>query len=276
MTDYYKILGVDRSASEDEIKKSYRKLAMKHHPDRGGNQAEFQKIQEAYAVLSDAQKRAEYDNPQPQGGGFHFNGGFPPGFEDFFAQFGGDPFGGIFGQRRPQQPKNKNLNISATVSLEEAYSGKEIIASIKLPSGKEQVIEIKVPPGIQDGTTLRLAGMGDDTYGNISRGDIHISIRILPHTIFHRQGDDLIQNVSISCIDAMLGKDIKVNTIDGKTIEVKIPEGVSVGQIIALQGLGMPNMRDNRFKGRMLLNLQIFIPSNLTEQQKSLLRQNFT
>ena len=267
--DYYATLGVSKNASQDEIKKAFRKLASQHHPDKGGDTRKFQEIQAAYDTLSDPDKRAAYDNPQPQ---FQQFGGMPPGFEDIFANFGGNPFGHMFGQRRGPQ-RNKNLNIQTKISLEEAFAGKDLVASLKLPSGREQVIEVRIPAGIQDGTVLRLANMGDDSIPNAPRGDIHMTVHIFDHTVWRRQGDDLIKNVNITCIDAMLGKIIHVDTIDGKTLELKIHPGTQPGQILSAAGYGMPNMNDNRFKGRMLIQVSISIPTDLNERQKDLLKQ---
>lgn len=269
MSDYYEILGVNRSATADEIKKAYRKLAAQHHPDRGGNTAKFQEIQEAYSTLSDPAKRAQYDNPQPQ---HHFSGGPPPGFEEFFTSaFGG--FSDIFGQRRQQ--RNKTLNIQTSLTLEEAFSGKDLIASIKLPSGRDQLLEIKVPAGIQDGTVLRVGGLGDDSLPNLPRGDINVAVRVIPHEKFQRHGDDLITIVEIDAIDAMLGKSVQIDTIDSKTIEIKITPGTQHGKVLAAQGYGMPKMGDNRFVGRLLVNVHIKTPINLTEHQISSLKQLF-
>jgi curved DNA-binding protein len=218
MSDLYNTLGVERSANPDEIKRAYRKLAAQHHPDRGGDTKKFQEIQAAYDTLSDSEKRAEYDNPQPQIGGFNFHGnGFPPGFEDIFAHFGdGHPFSAMFG-RRPQQ-RNRTLNLQSSITLYEALTGKDIIANIRLPSGKEQLLEIKIPPGINDGSTLRLSGVGDDSIPNLPKGDIHFTIQVQPHPEFQRQGDDLISEIEVNCIDAILGKKILINTIDNKLL----------------------------------------------------------
>lgn len=275
MADYYSTLGISKDAGPDDIKRAYRKLASQHHPDKGGDTKKFQEIEEAYRTLSDPEKRSQYDNPQPQfQGGF---GGFPPGFEDIFSAFGGSghPFGNMFGQRQ-QPPRNKTLNIQTRINLEEAFHGKELIASVTLPSGKDQVINVKIPAGIHDGTTLRLAGMGDDTFQNIPRGDIQLTIGIHPHMTFQRQGDDLIRNIEISCIDAMIGKNVYVDTIDGKTLEIKVNAGTQPGTIISAQGYGMPNINDSRFKGRLLLNVQMTVPSNLNEEQKEALKKLFT
>jgi DnaJ-class molecular chaperone len=269
--DHYSTLGVDRNAGPDEIKLAYRRLANQHHPDRGGDKSKFQEVQAAYETLSDPAKRQQYDNPQPQG--FQF-GGQPQGFEEMFGHMfgGGHPFGDIFG-RRPQPVKNRTLNLQTQITLEEAFHGKDMIANIQLPSGRDQVLEIKIPAGVVDGTTLRLAGMGDDTIGNMPRGDIHLSVHVMPHTEFQRQGDDLVKNLSVNCIDAMLGKKVQFTTIDGRNLEVNITPGIQHGQTLAVQGHGMPNMSNSYMKGRLLLNISVTIPTNLTEYQKQLLRQ---
>lgn len=274
MSDYYSTLGVSKTANQEEIKKAYRKLASQHHPDRGGNKERFQEIQAAYDTLSDPDKRSQYDNPQPNFGGFGFQAnGVPPGFEDIFGAFGGGPFGDIFGRRG--KPRNRNLNIQTAISLEEAFNGKEVIANLTLPSGKEQTLQIKIPPGISDGATLRLAGMGDDSIPNVPRGDIHLTVNVLPHPVFQRRGDDLVRTVVITCIDAMLGKNVRVTTIDNRQLDVEIAPGTQAGSILALQGQGMPNINDPRFKGRLLLEISIIIPNNLTEQQKKALQEAF-
>jgi molecular chaperone DnaJ len=137
------------------------------------------------------------------------------------------------------------------------------------------MVEIKIPVGTHDGLVLRLAGMGDDSVPNAPRGDIHLTVSVLEHPKFRRQGDDLICNIEISCIDAMLGKNILVNTIDGKTLEMTVRPGTQPGQILAAAGYGMPKLNDNRFKGRMLMPVDIKIPTLLTEEQKLILQQNF-
>ena len=271
MADYYNILGVDRSASQDDIKKAYRKLAAKHHPDRGGDTAKFQEISVAYDTLGDPDKRSQYDNPAPQG--FQQYGGMPPGFEDILRGFGGNPFGDIFGNRRAQPVRNRTLNLQTQISLEEAFSGRELMANVQLPSGREQVLEVKIPAGVRDGTTLRLAGMGDDSIGNVPRGDIHLTVNIAQHDRFLRDGDDLIMKFDISCFDAILGTSIQFNSLDGKTLETNIPAGIQHGQLMNIQGQGMPNMADSRMKGRLLIEVRIKIPTTLTDNQKAELRK---
>lgn len=271
MSDYYQILEIDRNASQDEIKKAYRRLASKHHPDRGGDTAKFQEIQVAYDTLSNPEKRSQYDNPQSQG--FQRFGGMPPGFEEMFGNmFGNSPFGDIFGNQRAQQ-RNRTLNIATEITLEEAYLGKDLLAELVLPSGRRQTIEVKIPRGIQDGTVLRLSQMGDDTHPTLPRGDIHLSISIKSHLKFERHGDDLITALDVNAIDAILGKSYIIETLDKKILEIKVNPGVQHGQMLSAPGYGMPKMSDNRFTGRLLVRVNIKIPTNLDEAQLQKLRE---
>lgn len=270
MTTHYTILGVDASADADTIKKAYRKLAMQYHPDRGGDQAKFQEIQQAYAILSDAQKRAEYDNPQQFNNGFNFNGGMPSGFEDVFSHFGN-----MFGGNMQQPQRNKTLTIQTTITLEDAFYGKAMLASITLPSGKDQTLDIKIPAGIMDGTTLRLTGLGDDSLPNMPRGDLHLLVHIVPHAIFRRQGNDLIKIVEVDCIQAILGKSVMVTTIDNKQLLINIAPGTQTNTILSAPGYGMPYASDTSHKGRMLMSINVTVPTDLTPEQLTLLKENF-
>ena len=274
MADYYSILGVAKSATADEIKKAYRKLASQHHPDKGGDTKKFQEIQTAYDTLSDPDKRAQYDNPRPHMEEFHQYGGMPPGFEDMINQMFGGPgqFGDMFG-RRAQPVRNRTLNLQTQISLEEAFYGKDLIANIQLPSGRDQMLEVKIPPGVKDGTVLRLAGMGDDSVGNIPRGDIHLTIHVLPHKIYQRNESDLIRNIDLNCLEAIVGSTVQFDTIDGKTLELNIPPGTQHGQMMAVQGYGMPSINSPNMRGRLLLNINLIVPRTLTEDQKDLIRK---
>jgi len=271
MTDHYSTLGIQRGASTDDIKKAYRKMASQHHPDKGGDTEKFQQIEEAYRTLSDDNTRSQYDNPQPSGQyHFHPGSGANP-FGDIFRHFGqGHPFGDIFGGGRPV--KNRTVNIQTTISLEDAYHGKDLLANVTLPNGQDRMINVKIPPGIQHNTTLRLAGMGEDTIPNIPRGDIHLTIFINDHSVFRRDGDDLISDLTIPVWYAILGEKVNVKTIDGKDLELTINPGTQFDQVLAVQGAGMPSMNDERFKGRLLVKLKITIPNNLTDKQKTLIK----
>lgn len=272
MTDHYATLGVNKNANQDEIKKAFRKLASQHHPDKGGDTKKFQEIQAAYDVLSDPAKRAQYDSPQPQ---FQQFGGMPPGFEDLFSAFGGmgSPFGDIFGRHQQRPQRNRNLSLQTQITLEDAFKGKDLTLSVTLPSGREQICEIKIPKGIQDGVTLRLASMGDDSFPNLPRGDIHLTIHVLPHQVFQRQGDDLVRSLEVNALDAILGKVYTIETIDKRILEINIKPGTQPGTILAAHGYGMPNINDNRFVGRMLIQVNVKIPTDLSEEKLNKLRE---
>ena len=268
MTDHYSTLGVQRGASADDIKKAYRKMASQHHPDKGGDTQKFQQVEEAYRTLSDPDTRSQYDNPQSRGGEYHFHPGSGANpFEDIFRHFGGAGFGDIFGRARA--PRNRTLNIQAMITLEEAFYGKELVASMRMPNGKENIVNVKIPEGIQDGTVLRLAEMGEDDVPGAPRGDLHLTVRVQEHSEFHRQGDDLIKELVLPIWDAILGKKTIIKTIDNRELEITVPAGTQHDQILAVQNGGMPNMHDPRFKGRLLLKLKFTIPDNLTEEQKA-------
>ena len=150
--DYYSILGVNRDASDKELKSAYKKASMQHHPDRGGNEEKFKQINEAYSTLKDPQKRQQYDNPQPQGfGPGGFEGMNPNGFEDLFRNFGFN-----MGQRRPQ---NRQIDLALDVTMEDVYNGKQIAMEVQLPTGRTKLIDINVPAGVEEGQTVRYAGM---------------------------------------------------------------------------------------------------------------------
>lgn len=268
MDDYYSILGVQQSASQEEIKRAFRSLASKHHPDKGGDTATFQKIQEAYAVLGDPEKRQEYHNPRVRTNEFHSFNDIPPEFREIFANFN---FDNLFQHNRVR--KNKTLNFEIKITLKEAFQGKTSLLSILLPSGKEQVIEVKIPPGIRNGGIIRLVGMGDDSIPTQPRGDLHLTVQILDDHSFERIDDTLIKNIDINCFEAILGKTLTIQTIDDKTLEINVPAGIQHGQTLSIQGYGMPNVRDPRMRGKLLLNINIKIPTNLDQTQLNLIKQ---
>ena len=266
--DYYSTLGVNKGANAEEIKKAYRSLAMKHHPDRGGDQARFQKIQEAYATLSDDQKRQEYDFGQQNPGGqqFHFHSGNNP-FGDVFNQFGfGGGFGGPFGfqQRRPQ---NSTVAITIEITLEEAFTGKTLDAEIQLSNGKKKLINVEIPAGVDTNSQIRYQAMGEDTIPGMPPGDLIINIRIRPHAIFKRENNNLIFEKSLSVWDAILGTDITFHTLDGRQLSVAVPPGSQPETMMMCKNEGMRDVHGGQ-RGNLYVKLKIQIPKNLTDAQK--------
>jgi curved DNA-binding protein len=260
MTDFYQTLGVSETASPDEIKKAYRSLANKHHPDKGGDQAKFKDISVANDVLSDPQKRAEYDQQRrfPQGQQFHFHTGNNP-FGDIFG--GASPFGDIFGSMHRQQVRrNRDLNIQCQVTLLDSFQGKQLEAQYKLPSGRTQTVVINVPAGIEHGSTIRYSGLGDDSVPNAQRGDLNVTIIILPDQKFERRGFDLYTNIDISPIVAMVGCRKRIQTITGNTVELEIRPGVESGVEYASAGQGFTNVH-NQAKGRFVSVVRIKTPT---------------
>ena len=266
MDDHYKTLGIERTASIDEVKKAYRKLAMKYHPDRAdGDQEKFQQIKHAYETLSDPKKRQEYDNPTSPNNWAEFAGDYGDIFADFFRS-----------QRAwHHQPPAKNATVSAhlSITLEEAFTGKDIVATIKLPSGKQEVISIKIPAGVHSGSVLKLSGVGDDSNTSIPRGDVHVSILIEDHKNFRRMDNDLVKEVTVTAFDALLGTSIEIETIDKKTLAVNVPAGIQVGATLCVPGYGMPILNNTSQRGRLYIPVNIKIPTLLTEEQKELLKK---
>jgi len=263
MTDYYQTLGVSENASPDEIKKAYRTLANKHHPDKGGDQAKFKDISVANDILGDPQKRAEYDQQRRFGGGpqVRFT---TDGFDPFGAMFGqqfpqGHPFGDIFGQMHRQR-RNRDLNIQCQITLLDSFQGKQLEAQYQLPSGRTQTVVINVPAGIDHGSTIRYPGLGDDSTPGAPRGDLNVTILIQPDRNFERRNDDLYTTVEISPIEAMLGCRKAVKTITGSTIELEIRAGVETGVEFASAGQGFQNV-NHQVKGRFVTVVKIKTPT---------------
>lgn len=260
MTDHYKTLGVSENATPDEIKKAYRSLANKHHPDKGGDQAKFKDISVAYDTLSDANKKADYDQQRKFGDGsqFHFHTG-NGGFQNINEMFGGAPFGDIFGFQR-RSARNRDLNIQCHVSLLDSFTGKQLEANYKLPSGKSQTVVINLPEGINHGDTIRYQGLGDDSIPNSPRGNLNVTVIVLPDPNFERRGDDLYTEVLISPIEAMIGCRKKVTKITGQTMDLDIKAGVESGTEYASNGNGFKNPHNTRV-GRFVSVIKIQTPA---------------
>ena len=271
--DYYSTLGLQRGASDAEIKKAYRSMAMKHHPDRGGDEAKFKEISTAYDVLSNPEKRQMFDagmdpnNPHRGGGGFNqgpfeFHFGHN-NFEDVFNQFG---FG--FAQRPMRRNKSFSINIEVTLALK----GKEINAEVGVPGGKSKVVNISVPPGIEHGQQIKYQGMGDDSIPGIHPGDLIVNVYVRPHQTYRRDNDSLIYEKTITVWEAILGSKVEIVTLDGKNLDITVPPGTQPDTVLSCRGEGMPNMR-SRQRGNLLIKLKVSIPKNLTQEQIKTLEQ---
>jgi len=268
MTDYYQTLGVSENASPDEIKRAYRSLANKHHPDKGGDQAKFKDISVAYDNLGDPQKRAEYDQQRQFGNGqqFHFNTGNPfPGGDPFGAMFGQgpNPFGDIFAHMRgahPHMRRNRDLNIQCTVSFLDSFQGKQLEANYRLPSGRNQTVVINVPAGVTHGDTIRYQGLGDDSINGMPRGNLNVTIMVQPDPNYERRGDDLYQYVEISPIEAMIGVKKSVKNLAGQSLDLDIRAGVEHGTEFASFGNGFPNVNHGQ-RGRFVSVVKIKTPA---------------
>jgi len=261
--DYYSILGVNKSASDADIRKAYKKQSMRHHPDRGGNEEEFKKINEAYSTLKDPQKRAEYDNPQPQfnfnsasfDGGNPFEGfGFPPGFEDLFMN--GQR---VYRNRRAQ--RNRDINLNLHIELEEVLGVIEKRLMYKLTSGDEKVADIRIPNGIESGQQVSFKGLGDNSNKNLPAGNLYVTVHVKPHKRFKRHHNDLSCVLLLNSLDAIIGTRHEIITLSGKSIMLSIPagikngtklrvtdEGINGGSLLVEIKLDTPKLNDNQIK----------------------------
>lgn len=264
--DYYATLGLKRGASDEEIKKAYRSLAMKHHPDRGGDEKKFKEINQAYEYLSDPEKRRMIDSgidPNNSAQGFHGSGPFEFHFgsgdiNDLFGQFG------FFGQR-PMR-RNKSLNINVEIDLIDVLNGKEINAEIGIPGGGKKLISIEIPAGIEHGQQIKYSGMGDSSVPNLRPGDLLVNVYVRQHHTFRREGDSIILDKTISAWDAILGTNIIIETLDKKTLTITVPPGTQPETVLSCRGEGLPNIK-TRQRGSLLIKIKVQIPKHLNDVQ---------
>jgi curved DNA-binding protein len=256
--DHYTVLGVHKSASEKEIKTAFRRLAGKHHPDKGGDHKEFIKIKEAYEVLSDPQQRQQYDNTQPQN---QHRGGF--GYDNINPDMQ-DIFGNMFrqsGTSNPfQQParRNKDITIAAKIELEDVLTGKNLIASYTLRTGKKETVDIEIPPGIRSGDVIKYSGLGDDIL-QLQRGDLHVKIEILNHKDWQREGMHLYREYKVNALDLIVGCSIIVHTLDGKQLNLKVPTGTQSNGRFNIAQHGLPDRRNGQ-RGNAYIIVTATIP----------------
>ena len=304
--DYYQVLGVDKKASADEIKKAYRKLAVKWHPDKNPNnkaaEEKFKKISEAYAVLSDAKKRDEYDQ---FGSADRYRQQYSQ--EDIFRDFdldeilrsfgfgsgrgrttfrtsrrgGGpqdyeDPFSGIFsgggGRHYANMPqKGQDVEYNLSISLEESVMGSDKKISLQMENRIED-INVKIPPGISSGKKLRLPGKGLAGYNGGQNGDLYLNVNVMPHPIFARDGNDLYIEKTIKFTQAALGTTIDVPTLEGATKRLKIAPGTQNNTKIRMKGYGVPGLKGS-LKGDQYVKINVEVPKKLTDRQIKLVEQ---
>lgn len=305
--DYYKTLGVPKDADAAAIKKAYRKLAMKWHPDRnkGNKEAEekFKTISEAYAVLSDPEKRKQYDAFGSEGFERRYSSedifrGFD--FSDIFKEFGlgGDIFGGVHGGRRSYtyhtgpggrgfdfgqdfggfhqgrqaELKGQNVTYELAVSLREVMTGSEKTVAIHKDDGSYDKINVKIPPGIQNRQQLRIPGKGKPSAMQGPPGDLLIKVMVTPHAVFERQESDLILKQDITFSQAALGSSVDVVNLEGKTFTLKIPQGTKAQTKLRLKGQGLPRFKGHG-RGDLFVQINISIPKHLTSKQKELVEK---
>lgn len=303
--DYYKILGVDRNASQDEIKRAYRKLARQYHPDMnpGDKAAEerFKEINEAYEVLSDPEKRRRYDQFGADWGRWQSRGA-PGGFEDFARQWFGQAgpevqyvdlneifgqagslgdlfeflFGGLGGPRtRPgartgtrQARKGQDVEVPVEITLEEAFHG----TTRQVERADGRVVTVKIPPGAKTGSKIRFAGLGQPSPWGGPPGDLYLNVTVKPHPVFRQEGNDLWRDLNVDLYTAVLGGEVPVETMDG-TVMLKIPPGTSSGAKFRLRGKGMPRPGNAERRGDLYVVIQIQVPTRLSPRERELFEE---
>jgi len=292
--DYYKVLGVQKTASDEEIKKAYRKLAMKYHPDHTkgdkGAEEKFKKISEAYAVLSDKEKRKEYDTFGSEGFRQRFSQedifrGFD--FGDIFREFGfgggnfshgggggrrfsfgtGSPFNSN-GAQQHNQAKGSDLVYELPLTLREVATGTSKVITFQ-HQGRSENLTVKIPKGLIAGKKLRLAGKGSPSSYGGPAGNLYIKSKVLNDPVFSSEKYDLYINRELTLSEAILGTTVSVPTIDDKQLSLKIPPGTKPGTKMRLPSHGLPDMKDNK-KGDLYVRVQVKIPQHLNEEQKKI------
>ncbi|MFW6081472.1 MAG: DnaJ C-terminal domain-containing protein [Desulfosalsimonas sp.] len=306
--DYYKILGVDKNASQDDIKKAYRKLAMKYHPDHSSgskeNEEKFKEISEAYAVLSDPEKRKQYDTYGDEdfrqrysqedifkdvdigdilrefgfgGASFFSFGGGGRGRTGQKARFSFDPesmfgLGGAPGGRQQQSTaglKGRDLEYELPLTLQEVASGVSKTVTVQTPSGSTEALTVKIPKGLITGKKVRLAGRGEPSPHGGPAGDLYIRAKVMDDPVFTHKECDLYVNREIKLTEALLGTTINVPTIDGKQLSMKVPAGTAHKSKLRLPGKGLPRMRGGT-NGDMYVVVNVNMPKKLNKKQREL------
>ena len=281
--NYYDILGVPRDASEEEIRKAYRALARKYHPDVNPNnpqaEARFKEINEAHTVLSDKTKRAQYDRMGSVGagpagagayGGNPFAGQNMPGgmgngdFSDFFESL----FGGMDGRQR--QASGQDVEQKVEITLEEAFAGTERRFQFHTSAGQPRTVTVKIPPGIEHHGKIRIPGEGAPGLGGGRRGDLIIVVHMAPHTRFERRNHDLHAKVPVDLYDMILGGEIRIPVMGGKSLTLKVPPLSQNGTVHRISNQGMPIKSNPTQRGDLYLQLDVVLPTQLSDEEREL------
>jgi len=251
MTDYYAALGVPRTATADDIKRAFRKLASQTHPDKGGDTQKFQAIQQAYATLGDEQKRAEYDNPRPQFSGFQ---GHPGGvnINDIFGQM----FGQGFGQQH-QHPRRSHVRMTLWITLLDVATGGKRTVSLGTQQGVSAV-EIDIPLGINDGDNVQYEGIGP------GGSDLVVQFKVTPDRKWQRDGLNLAQEIRIDIWDLILGGELTIDTLTGKTLSTQVPARTQPGTVLRLKSQGLRDRAGQT--GDIMVRVQAQIPENIPSE----------
>lgn len=272
--NYYEILGVAQTATPEEIKAAYRKLAKEYHPDLGGDIIKFQNISEAYETLSDSNKKAHYDYSLKQtNNGFSYqtyHGDPRDFFKDFEFIFSGSD--GIFRNfNDTQRQRNKNLRVNIEVPFLDTLNDIVKFLDIKLSNGNE-TLEVKIPAGIENNSVLTLRNRGDNEFANLPRGNLELVVKIIPDTKFFRQDDNIVTEVTINCFEAIVGTEIVLDTPYGKKISLTIPAGTQNNSVFGITDLGFPTYPKNT-RGKLLIKINVLVPRNLTKEQLALVKE---
>ncbi len=267
--DFYQVLGVDKKASADEIKKKYRSLARDLHPDKNqgdpAREEKFKAVSEAYDILSDSKKRAEYDEARAmfERGGFRAptGGGFQGGdFSDLFG--GGNPqdiFANLFGGGMRRGPrKGADLQTEATITFKESVFGTTLDLRLNSDGNGPQNISARVPAGVNDGAKIRVKGKGAP--GEAGPGDLFIELHVKPHTIFSRKGENLLLTLPVTFAEAALGADLKVPTLAGDDVTVRLAAGTPTGRVLRVKGRGI---KKGAVTGDLLITIEVQVPRRL-------------
>jgi len=280
--NHYETLGVEKSATDDEIKKSYKKLASKLHPDKpGGDTQKFQEIQAAYEAIGDAQKRAQYDAALENGGRpqFHFHtnnanqNGVPPDIAELLRrQFGFDASAFTHqnnGYRAPQ--RNQDIRIMVQIELVDTLAEQTKTLAITFPTGEKENVEIKIPRGIQSGETIRYVGLGSNAIPTIPRADLYVQFHVKGNIDFEQDGVDLYRLLNVNCLEAMVGCVKEIVGIDGKKFNLTIPPGSQHNTKFGISDAGL-YVLGKEIRGRLIAVLNIYIPTKLSDEQLKIIK----